>query len=92
MEGYTVIFHHPEEHTLEYEYFHTVYIKHVHLMFLGRLAKDWGYGWEAIRFTKDTDVSHTSGGIMLGMRRLDYDILAGHQHPIGDAVVTESAC
>ena len=89
MEMYTVIFSHPEEHTLEYEHVHTMCIMHVHLMFLGRLAKDWGYGWETIRFTKDADLSHTSGRIMLGIKRLDYDIVSGCQYPVGEALVTE---
>ncbi len=81
MNRYTVVFEHPDEHTLEYVHIRTVNTRYVHLMFFGILANEWGYGWDDLRFADEADLSLASGTIMILDKALHYDILPGHQQP-----------
>ena len=81
MNDYTVVFDRPDQHTPECIHISTLETRYVHLMFFGKLANEWGYGWEEMRFDEQTDLSLAHGTIMLGDKPLHYDILPGHQEP-----------
>ena len=65
MNDYTVVFDHPHEHTPEYVHIKTIDTRHAHLMFFGKLANEWDYGWENMRFDKQTNLSRAHGAIMV---------------------------
>ncbi len=81
MNDYTVVFDHPNEHTPEYVHITTLETRYVHLMFFGKLANEWGYDWEEMRFDKQTNLSRAHGKIIIKDKSLPYEILPGHQEP-----------
>ncbi len=83
MNDYTVVFDHPDDHTLEFMHITipTLETRYVHLMFFGKLANEWGYDWEDMRFDEQTNLSLAHGTIMIKDKPLHYDILPGHQEP-----------
>ncbi len=82
MNDYTVVFDHPDHQTPECLHISTGDARHVHLMFFGKLADEWDYGWEAMRFDDKTDLSLAHGTILIkGKPPLHYQILSGHQEP-----------
>jgi hypothetical protein len=79
MNDYTVVFEHPDQHTPEYVHIRAADIRSAHLMFFGKLATAWGYGWDHMRFAEYTDVSQAHGTIMIAGNALRYTILSGRQ-------------
>ncbi len=79
MNNYTVVFEHPDEHTPEYVYIRAADTRYAHLMFFGKLANEWGYGWDDMRFAEGADLSLAHGTIMILDNALHYTILPGHQ-------------
>ena len=53
-------------------------------MFFGKLANEWGLGWDDLSFSDKTSFTQAHGTIMIGDKPLHYDILPGHQDPGGD--------
>lgn len=89
MIDYTVVFNRPDNNTPEFvcidtpEFVHinTLETRYVHLMFFGRLANEWGYDWDDMRFAPQTDLSLPHGTIMIKDKPLYYDIVAGNHTP-----------
>ncbi len=87
MNDYTVVFDHPDDCTPEVVHITTLETRYVHLMFLGKLANEWEYGWEDMRFAEQTDLSLSHGAIMIKDKPLRYDILPGHLEPGSEAAM-----
>lgn len=81
MNNYTVVFEHPDKHTPEYVYIRAANTRSAHLMFFGKLANVWGYGWDDMRFAEGIDLSQTDGTIIISDNALHYTILPGRQRP-----------
>ena len=81
MNDYTVVFDHPDDCTPEVVHITTLETRYVHLMFFGKLANEWEYGWENMRFDQQTNLSRAHGAIMIKDKSLHYKILPGHQEP-----------
>jgi hypothetical protein len=82
MNDYTVVFDHPDHQTPERLHLTMMNIRHVHLMFFGKLANEWDDGWEAMRFDDQADLSLAHGTILIKDKPpLHYTILPGHQEP-----------
>lgn len=79
MSNYTVVFEHPDEHTSKYVHIRAADTRSAHLMFFGKLANEWGYGWNDMRFAEGADLSLAHGTIMILDSALHYTILPGHQ-------------
>lgn len=78
MNQYTVVFNHPDDNILQFAHINTLAPRYVHLMFFGKLANEWGYGWDDMRFAQGTDLYLMHGTIMIQDRPLRYHILNGH--------------
>ncbi len=76
MNDYTVVFDHPDQHTPECIHISTLETRYVHLMFFGKLANEWEYGWEDMRFAEQTDLSLSHGAIMIKDKPLRYRVNA----------------
>ena len=91
MIDYTVVFSCPDNNRSEvvsigvpeFVHINTLETRYVHLMFFGRLAKEWAYGWDDMRFAPQTDLSLTHGSILIKDKTLHYDIIAGRYTPTG---------
>ena len=93
MNHYTVVFNHHDDNTLEFVHINTKSTRFVHLMFFGKLANEWGYGWDDIRFGQPTGLDLSHGTIMIHDRPLHYDILSGHHKSGSDlAMLTGRSC
>ena len=53
------------------------------MMFMGELANVWGFGWDNIQFSDETDLAKPVGCIMLEGKPLGYEIVQGQQEPGG---------
>ena len=74
MGKYTIGFLHPADQSLEQAHFYALSIQHVHMMFMGELANVWGFGWNSIQFSDETDLSKPAGCILLEGKPLRYEI------------------
>ena len=83
MGKYTIGFLHRTDQSLEQAQFHALSIQHVHMMFMGELANVWGFGWDNIQFSDETDLAKPVGCIMLEGKPLRYEIVQGQQEPGG---------
>jgi hypothetical protein len=83
MGNYTIRFLHPADQLLEHTHFYALSIWHVHMMFLGELANVWGFGWNNLQFSDETDLSKPVGCITFEGKPLHYEIIQGHQEPEG---------
>lgn len=88
MNPYTVVFNHPDDNRLACIHIDTLETRYVHLMFFGKLANDWGYGWDDMKFGQPTDLGLSYGRIMIHDRPLHYQILNGHYEPDDEAAMT----
>ena len=76
MKNYTVVFNHPEDSRLTLIHINTLATRYVHLMFFGKLANEWGYGWNDLKFAQQTDLEASQGTIMIDDQPLHYHILS----------------
>ena len=79
MNNYSVVFEHPEQHTSESVHIRAADTRSAHLMFFGKLANEWGYGWDDIHFAEGVDLSLIDGTIMIAGNALQYTILRGRR-------------
>ena len=93
MNQYTVFFNHPDDNMLEIVHINTLATRYVHLMFFGKLANEWGYGWDDIRFAQGTDLYRPHGTIMIHDSPLHYNIISGDNKTDYElATLPRSAC
>ena len=78
MNQYTVVFRHPTDNAVEFVHINTLATRYVHLMFFGKLAKEWGFGWDNMQFAQSIDLTLNQGTIMIQDRPLLYKILNGY--------------
>lgn len=81
MKNYTVVFNHPDDNRLTLVYINTLETRYVHLMFFGKLANEWGYGWDDLKFGQPTDLDALQGTIMIHGHPLHYHIVSEDRKP-----------
>lgn len=91
MKQFTVFFRHPTDDSLELVHINTLETRYVHLMFFGKLATEWGFGWDNMQFAQATDLGLAQGSILIHDRPLNYNIFNGYYNSVDELATLSCA-